>query len=373
MLRIHIANSDHAMRPLELPMPMNELRWNLEYSIRQSKDHLFIFDVDSPVANLTWHLLFTKLDSDDTLQKLNHLAETIDGMNTAGHYHLSKHLSTDNKQTLDDLLQIAAQIKQPNMDCYEFIPDVINYHALGDWLVDHDRMKDKVPESLLPYLDYYTIGMNYCKAHEGEFLPGGYVGIRTEVVKQSPEDQGILRLILSTSTNTFALSLPATEERLEQTKRALDVGDFAQVNITAVKFSSPYLANLLPLGAVSVEDANTLALCLKEMEQEDGAMIKFCAVLVVEQPNTFAEALNIAMDRDDYELVPENTEEYGKQVLRRIGADDEIIDTIDGYMDFAQLGRDSMKEDGVRQTTLGQVRRLSKPFPPELEIGQAMM
>ena len=35
------------------------------------------------------------------------------------------------------------------------------------------------------------------------------------------------------------------------------------------------------------------------------------------------------MDRDDYELVPENAEEYGKQVLRRIGADDEIIDTID--------------------------------------------
>ena len=101
--------------------------------------------------------------------------------------------------------------------------------------------------------------------------------------------------------------------------------------------------------------------------------MKFCAALVVEQPSTFAEALNIAMDRDDYELIPENAEEYGKQVLRRIGADDEVIDTIDGYMDFAQLGTDSLAEDGVRRTEFGLVRRLSMPFPPEPEIEQTMM
>lgn len=66
-------------------------------------------------------------------------------------------------------------------------------------------------------------------------------------------------------------------------------------------------------------------------------------------------------------------DEYGKQALRRAGADDEIIDTIDGYMDFARLGEDSMVEDGVRRTEFGLVRRLSKPFPPEPEIGQMMM
>ena len=108
------------------------------------------------------------------------------------------------------------------------------------------------------------------------------------------------------------------------------------------------------------------------MEQEDGEVTKFCAVLEMEQPGAFAEALNIAMDRDDYELVPEDSEEYGKQVLRRAGADDEIIDTIDGYMDFAQLGTDSLAEDGVRRTEFSLVRRLSTPFPPR-EIGQTMM
>ena len=78
------------------------------------------------------------------------------------------------------------------------------------------------------------------------------------------------------------------------------------------------------------------------------------------------------MDIDDYERVPEDMDEYGKQVLRRIGADDEIIDTIDGYMDFSQLGADSMVEDGVRRTEFGLVRRLSEPFPPEQQIGQTM-
>ena len=60
-------------------------------------------------------------------------------------------------------------------------------------------------------------------------------------------------------------------------------------------------------------------------------------------------------------------------MLRRIGADEEIINTIDGYMDFAQLGTDSLAEDGVRRTEFGLVRRLSMPFPPEPEIGQAML
>ena len=187
------------------------------------------------------------------------------------------------------------------------------------------------------------------------------------------EEQGVLHLTLSSAKGTFSLSFPASDERLEQAKRALDVEDFAQASITAVKFSSPYLDGLLPPDTITVEDANTLALCLQEMEQEDGELLKFCAVLEVEQPDTFVEAVSIAMDRDDYERVPEDMDEYGKQVLCRAGADNEVIDTIDGYMDFAQLGRDFMEEDGVRRTEFGLVRRLSKSFPPAPEIGQSML
>ena len=243
---------------------------------------------------------------------------------------------------------------------------------LGKWLVEHDHLEDRAPETLRPYLNYRSIGIDYRNAHEGAFLAGGYTGIRTGATEQVLEEQSVLHLMLVTAESWYYLALPASEEKLEDAKRDLVVEDFAQAGVTAVKFSAPHLNSLIPLDTITVEDANELALCLKEMEQEDGGLTKFCAVLEVEQPDTFAEALNIAIDRDDYELVPEDMDEYGKQVLRRIGADDEIIDTIDGYMDFAQLGTDSLAEDGVRRTEFGLVRRLSEPFPPQ-EIGQTMM
>ena len=375
MLTLYISASGMSAVRLDLPMSLDEMKRQMEIvrTKEQSNRPVLIYGTESQIPILRYHLQSVKLDNDATLQKLNQLAETIDGMNAAGHYHLSKSLDTQFQQNLDDVLQIAAHIKTSSLECYEVIPGVTSHQELGRWLVEHDRLEDRVPEALRPYLDYRSIGIDYCNSHEGEFLADSYTGIQSGAMEQVLEEQGVLRLTLSTAKGTFPLSFPASDERLEQAKRALDVEDFAQADITAVKFSSPYLDGLLPLDTITVEDANTLALCLQEMEQEDGELMKFCAVLEVEQPGAFTEAVSIAMDRDDYELVPEDMDEYGKQVLRRTGADDEVIDTIDGYMDFSRLGEDSMAEDGVRRTEFGLARRLSKPFPPAPEIGQAMM
>ena len=375
MLTLYISASGMSAVRLDLPMSLDEMKRQMEIvrTKEQSNRPVLIYGTESQIPILRYHLQSVKLDNDATLQKLNQLAETIDGMNAAEHYHLSKSLDPESQQSLDDVLRIAAHIKPASLDCYEVIPGVTSHQELGRWLVEHDRLEDKVPETLRPYLDYRSIGIDYCNSHEGEFLADSYTGIQSGAMEQVLEEQGVLRLTLSTAKGTFPLSFPASDERLEQAKRALDVEDFAQAEITAVKFSSPYLDGLLPLDTITVEDANTLALCLQEMEQEDGELMKFCAVLEVEQPGAFTEAVSIAMDRDDYELVPEDMDEYGKQVLRRTGADDEVIDTIDGYMDFSRLGEDSMAEDGVRRTEFGLARRLSKPFPPAPEIGQAMM
>ena len=375
MLTLYISASGMSAVRLDLPMSLDEMKRQMEIvrTKEQSNRPVLIYGTESQIPILRYHLQSVKLDNDATLQKLNQLAETIDGMNAAEHYHLSKSLDPESQQSLDDVLRIAAHIKPASLACYEVIPGVTSHQELGRWLVEHDRLEDKVPETLRPYLDYRSIGIDYCNSHEGEFLADSYTGIQSGAMEQVLEEQGVLRLTLSTAKGTFPLSFPASDERLEQAKRALDVEDFAQADITAVKFSSPYLDGLLPLDTITVEDANTLALCLQEMEQEDGELLKFCAVLEVEQPDTFTEAVSIAMDRDDYERVPEDMDEYGKQVLRRVGADDEVIDTIDGYMDFSRLGEDSMAEDGVRRTEFGLARRLSKPFPPAPEIGQAMM
>ena len=375
MLTLNVSSGGRVMGQLELPAPLDEFKQKVDALCAAGQPNITpsVFNADSPVPALNWHLQQIRLDSDATLRKLNQLAEAIDKMNTAGHYHFCKALNTEYKQSLDEVLRTAAHIKPSNMDCYEIIPEVTTHQALGKWLVEHDSLEEKVPESLRPYLDYRSIGVDYCNTHEGEFLRGGYAGIRTGAMEQVLEEQGILHLTLTTAESWYYLTLPASEEKLEDAKRDLDVEDFAQAMIAGIKYTAPHLDRLISADGITVEDANTRALCLHEMEQEDGALKKFCAVLEAEQPDTFTEALNIAMDRDDYEQVPEDMDEYGKQVLRRAGADDEIIDTIDGYMDFSQLGEDSMEEDGVRRTEFGLVRRLSKPFPPDPEIGQTMM
>ena len=106
-----------------------------------------------------------------------------------------------------------------------------------------------------------------------------------------------------------------------------------------------------------MESANELARTIREMP--DGDLLKYLAVLSVEPPADFPGALRLALELDDYERITEGSYEYGQSVLRRIGADEELISVIDGYMDFEQFGEDSMKEDGVRQTEFGLVRRLS--------------
>lgn len=50
-------------------------------------------------------------------------------------------------------------------------------------------------------------------------------------------------------------------------------------------------------------------------------------------------------------------------------ATNQLVLTV-GYMDFEQFGEDSMKEDGVRQTEFGLVRRLSSPFDGQTPLQQ---
>lgn len=76
---------------------------------------------------------------------------------------------------------------------------------------------------------------------------------------------------------------------------------------------------------------------------------------------------------DDYELVEDSEREYGREALRKAGADDEILDMLDGFTDFDALGRSEMEADGVRETSFGHVRRLSAPWPEQgPEMGQTM-
>ena len=93
---------------------------------------------------------------------------------------------------------------------------------------------------------------------------------REDFTSLEAEGSSIIRLTLITSKGDFPLGLPVSDERLEQTRKMLEVDDFAQASVKDVQVSAPYMADLIPLDAVTVEEANELAGWLQQMEREDG-------------------------------------------------------------------------------------------------------
>lgn len=368
MLKLYLWSQSGKEARLELPSPPEELNARIS-AIRerlQPNEALSVCTVNSPVPSLGWHLSLLRLDSGDTPQKLNRLAEAISGMNAAGRYLLCKALSTDCKQSLDDVLRTAEGIKPGGMDRCEIIPDITTHRALGQWLVEHDRLDASVPKALRSYLNYRAIGVDYCAAHDGLFLADGYAGIRA-----GPEQarEKALRLTLAHAESTFTLDLPASEEQLDSAKAALE--DLSRATVQSVEFFAPYLRDLIPTDHVTVEEAQALADCLQGMAEEEDALLTYCSALAVEEPATFAEALNIAMNLCEYERVPEDLAEYAELNLRLAGAGDEILGMLAGFTDFRKLGEAIAKQEGVRQTIYGSVCRLGDPFPAE-DIGQTM-
>ena len=307
------------------------------------------------------------MENETDLQKLNAIAEQVNSITQEEQHLFSGALELECTGGLDDALHIAEDLER-----YEIFPKIKTDTDLGRFLVDTAVVTGKFsfPESARPYLDYAKIGAEQRDALGGVYTPHGLVKRREEAPVQTETPRTML-LTLKTSEQSCPLVLPASEEQMDHAKRRLGIEDFSQAVIDSVEYTAPYLDRLIPTDCITVEHANELADCLQQIKA-DGEMTKYCAVLEIEEPDSFAEALDLAIDLDDYELVSDNEREYGREALRRIGADDELLDTIDGYTDFDELGRAMMEQDGVRQTGFGLVRRLSKPFP-EPEVGQTMM
>ena len=333
-----------------------------------------IAGMTSPVYSLSQYITRANVGSAEDMEKLNKLAKSVYRMHSPALRLFACALDAESINGLDDVLRAA-----DSLNSYELIEDVASDRELGGWLVENGHLGIDFPENVRPYLDYVGIGAEYYASHGGAYPPAGYVKRREASQEQAARTRPTLITVYmhtleapGTPSKICCLQLPATDSELEEAKRKMDVDSFANAFIFKIEFGKPYLEELIPQDCFCVEDANELALGMEEMLQEDGEFMKYLSVLSVEQPETLISALHFAMNIDDYERVPDDLDEYGKQVLRRAGADDEILDTIDGYMDFAKLGEDSMADDSIRRTDFGLVRRLSTPFP-EWEIGQTMV
>ncbi len=287
------------------------------------------------------------------MEKLNRLAGLVDAMDLDAQKVFAGVLRAESVNGLDDILDIAS-----NLGRYEFIEDVTSNKELGGWLVEHGQAGVEFPEAVRPYLDYAGIGAAYYSDHGGAYTPNGYVKRREVVQTQKETDRPAFALTLASPTGTVRLDLPASDDELEQAKRALGIDDLGSAAIKDVEIGCPW-AHLLPRDAITMEDANVLAECVRGMTREE--LRVFGAVLEVEEPCSFHEAGTIAMDIYDYELVDSSERGYAITALRYAGAGDEILEILEGFTDFDALGRCEMEQDGVRETSFGSVKRLSAP------------
>ncbi len=259
-----------------------------------------------------------------------------------------------------------------SLDRYEFIEGVTCDKELGSWLLEHGQAGVDVPEAARPYLDYARIGAEYYASHGGAYALGGYVKRRDAAQEQAVEAKSKISVTLASPTGSVRLKLPASEDNLEQAKKVLRLDSLENAIIRDVGSDYPPLVHLLPKDGITLEAANTLAERIQEMAVWD--LRKFFAALCVENPSSFREAVTIAMNCDDYEMLSGCEEEYSMDTLRSAGAGDEILKMLDGFTDFNSLGRFEMVQDGVWDTEYGVIKRLSTPFPPQdlLIVGPLM-
>ena len=329
-----------------------------------SNDPARIAGTSALVPNLTQYISCADVEDAVDIRKLNELAELVDGMSTEEQRIFAGALDAESVNGLDDVLRIASNLGQ-----YEFIEGVTSDKELGGWLVEHGQAGVEFPEAVRPYLDYAGIGAAYYADHGGAYTPNGYVKRREVVQTQKETDRPAFALALASPAGIVRLDLPAQDDALEQAKRALGC-DLGNAAIRDVEIGYPW-AHLLPRDAITLEDANVLAECVRGMTREE--LRVFGAVLEVEEPCSFHEAGTIAMDIYDYELVDSSERGYAITALRYAGAGDEILEILEGFTDFDALGRSEMEADGVRETSFGSVKRLSAPWPQqEPELGQTM-
>lgn len=326
---------------------------------------LLVGDIESPVANLK-----NFVPQDSTPEELNTLAIKLKYLNPEALVCFEVALELNDIKDMKDILRTA-----DTLDQYDMFLDVSTMGELGRYLVSQGIVE--FPDEVCPYLDFEKIGIEYNAEHAGMFCGTSYVTVKEDA--QGPQmldaDRAqVFTVHLYTSKvgdtmpGPYRLTLPASEERLEQVKQLIGVEEFSQAHIEQVEYPLTQLADCCNVDCPSVEMLNELAEEVEALLKADKDIRKLCAVLEAERPQTFEAVLRFARDLDDYECFNCgcSAEEYGRYVLDHAEAlDIEILEDLEGFIDESAYGRYRMKEDGVRETSWGLLRRYSEPFPAE--------
>ena len=370
MITLHLTRADdHAGVYLHLPASPAEIENTFALFDGNDADSTKIIDVVSEVQNLHRYISSTDVTIPENIEKLNTLAENINKMTKQQKQIFSGALDAESINSIDDVLRISESTSN-----YVFLPNVTTERELGRFLVDTGYKN--FPEDVRQYLDYYAIGAEYYADNGGAFGADGYVKRKSQEQKQETEPVFTLYLhsefTAANDMKPHSLEVPANSTQLAIAEQYLCSVDFKGVKVAEVVSHEPYFDGMIPFYGADVYVLDKLAENITEMKKTDGELLKFLSVLEVEAPETAEDALRLSMKLDDYERVLDNDWEYGEAVLRSVCGDQEVFDTIEGFINYAEMGAYYKLEHGVRQTEFGLVRRLSEPFS-EPETGQKMV
>ena len=181
-----------------------------------------------------------------------------------------------------------------NLDKFAVYPKVQNEAELGEYLLNIQV----VDEQLLPYVDRRKYGRDYALSHAGAFCESGYIVRTGEALKpvyteRNPPDPGyapnslfLLRLYSShyadSHPNTYSLSLPATEEKMELARKNLGVNHLEECSIIDLTSQIRDLESHLPYD-YSIDGLNDFARLLgsKVLDGAEETVERLCAVLTL--------------------------------------------------------------------------------------------
>lgn len=280
---------------------------------------------DNPKVQETLTII-RQLNANPSLPNMKNYLQHVDVLDSDAHDSLRQIFEDVSTMTEEEMDTFAAALDaesinglddilliEQSLDAYTFWPDVTSDRELGAYLVESNYVW--ASPDIAPFVDYTMLGASYSAAHGGAYGPKGYA-------QRTGDINPVFKAVIGSQE---------TDE-------------------TAIAF--------LPLHA---------------MRKTDGEYLKFLSALEAEQISTFAGALAVANDLDSYTRFTGDLEDYGRDVLIRMGTPQQAIDSIEGYMDLEDFGRVMMAEDDVRKTQYGLIRKdWGENFPRQrqaLEIG----
>ena len=372
MLTVNLTRGKSGLRvPLRLPATpadIGEAHARLDtISVEAEKTH--IASVVSDVSFLRHYLRDKPITSSVDYTDLNELARKVNAMDEQAIKTFDGALNGASINSFADVLRIADSLQE-----YIFIHGVTTEKELGRFLVDSGYKG--FPESVRPYLDYHAIGAEYYAERGGAFTGSGYTLRRSAagplIIEQ---DKPVLfRVHLRTGGmrelghDPVVLALPASDEQLRYTKSSLNIEEFAEAAVIKAECVYKPLQGYIPLQNPDVALLCKLTEQLEAIQAGDNEF-KLLSVLAAEKPATLEDAAELVGKLDSYQLVQCGTEGYGREALMALCGDQEVIDIVDGFLDWDAFGSHMMEEDGVVFTEFGAVRKSEPPhFEPSMEM-----